>query len=101
MLGLSLVGYIDFLPRRISLQMMNAGYKPSISSRASVRSLVVACMPAAAVGLLANSPALGAAFIQVDQGLAVNDNNGASTNGSSTNGSARTTNDISIQGIRG
>ncbi len=41
---------------------MRTKLKPSNSSRTSVRSLIVACLPAAAVGIVANSPALGAVF---------------------------------------
>jgi hypothetical protein len=58
--------------------------KPFISSRTSVRSLIVACMPAAALGVIANSPALGAVFNpSSNQGLTTDDN--ASTNGANTN----------------
>jgi hypothetical protein len=51
-------------------------------------------MPAAALGVLANSPALGAVFNQpTNQGLTTDDNsstNGASTHAPSTNSSAGT-----------
>jgi hypothetical protein len=73
---------------------VKSNYKSSISSRASVRSLIVACLPAAAVAFVANSPALGAAFNEgANHGLILDDNKGASTNGSSTNASGSNTND--------
>jgi hypothetical protein len=77
---------------------MRAKLKPSISSRTSVRSLIVACMPAAALGVIANSPVLGAVFNPLaNQGLTTDDNASASTNGPaphapSTNSSSRGTN---------
>jgi len=69
---------------------------PSIASRTSVRGLIIACMPAAALGVIANSPALGAVFNSpANQGLTADDNTAASTNGPgthtpSTNSSADT-----------
>ena len=64
---------------------MRTKLKPSISSRTSVRGLIVACMPAAALGIIANSPALGAVFSQpAVQALTTDDKTGASTNGAST-----------------
>jgi hypothetical protein len=71
---------------------MESNYKASIASRASVRSLIIAFMPATAVALVANSSSLGAAFIPSDQGLTFNNNTAASTNGPSTNGSPANTN---------
>ena len=63
---------------------MRAMLKPSISSRTSVRSLIVACLPAAALGVAANSPVLGAVFSQpANQGLTTDDH--AGTNAPSTN----------------
>jgi hypothetical protein len=60
--------------------------KPSISSRTSVRGLIIACLPAAALGVVADSPVLGAAFNQpADQGFTVDNNPGARTNIPSTN----------------
>ena len=75
---------------------MKSNFKPSIASRASVRSLIVSCLPAAAVALVANSPALGAAFQEpANHGLTVDDNTAASTNGTSTN--AAGTNGVSVR----
>ena len=66
---------------------MRTKFKPSISSRTSVRGLIVACMPATALGNIANSPVFGAVFNQpANQGLTTDDN--ASTNGSSTHAPA-------------
>jgi hypothetical protein len=63
---------------------MRTKFKPSISSRTSVRGLIIACMPAAALGVIANSPALGAVFNpSSNQGLTGDDNAAASTNGAS------------------
>ena len=60
---------------------MRVTFKPSLASRASARSLIVACMPAAAIAFVANSPALGSAFDQAtNRDLTVNDNAGAETN---------------------
>ena len=77
----------------------------------SVRNLIVACLPAAAIGFVANSPTLGAAFTGLaNQGLTVDDNTGASTNGPAakgpnTNNSGGRTNidqiQECIQGVRG
>ncbi len=65
---------------------MKSNQKPSIASRTSVRSLIVAFMPAAAVGLVASSPAVGAVFGEgANHGLTVDDN-AASTNVPATNG---------------
>ena len=58
---------------------MRSNFKPSVSSRVSVRGLIVACMPAAALGIAANLPVLGAVLNEAHQGLAVEDNAGAST----------------------
>jgi hypothetical protein len=89
---------------------MRTKLKPSISSRTSVRGLIVACMPAAALGIIANSPVLGAVFNQpANQGLTTDDNAGASTNGASAHaphtnsGSAGTNSDVPQvwAGIRG
>jgi hypothetical protein len=70
--------------------IMKTNFKSSISSRVSVRGLIIACMPAAALGVAANSPVLGAVLNEAHQGLAVEDNSGASTN----SGSAGTNNDV-------
>ena len=84
---------------------MRAEFKPSISSRTSVRGLIVACMPAAALGVIANSPALGAVFHPLaNQGLTADDNAAASTNAPGTNRPGNTTNNdgqVIIQGVRG
>jgi hypothetical protein len=85
---------------------MRPRIKPSIASRTSVRGLIAACMPAAALGILANSPALGAVFHPLaNQGLTVDDKAAASTNAPGTNGMGNTNSDgqvpISIQGVRG
>ena len=86
---------------------MRTKLKPSISSRTSARSLIIACMPAAALGVIANSPALGAVFNPLaNRGLSVDDNSGASTNGAShhapsTNSGSVVTNEIDIAGQRG
>jgi hypothetical protein len=75
-------------------------HKPSLSSKASVKSLIVACMPAAAVAFLANSPALSAAFSEpAHQGLAVDDNTVANTNSSPTNHAGKA-GDVDTNGIR-
>jgi len=82
---------------------MQTKLKPSISSRTSVRGLIVACMPAAALGIIANSPALGAVFSQpADQALTTDDKTGASTHATSTNSSAGTNSyfDEAIGGAR-
>lgn len=66
--------------------LMRTNFKPSVSSRASVRSLVVACLPAAAIAFVANSPALGAAISSAtNHDLTVDDNTGTGTNGPATN----------------
>jgi hypothetical protein len=89
---------------------MQTKSKPSITSRTSVRSLIIACMPAAALGVAANSPVLGAVFNPpANQGLTVDDNAAASTNGASTHApstnssSAGTNNDVpqGWSGMRG
>jgi hypothetical protein len=89
---------------------MRAKLKPSISSRTSFRSLIAACLPAAALGVIANSPALGAVFNpSSNQGLTADDNAAASTNGAathftSTNNSSAGTNfdrGVTWEGIRG
>ena len=68
---------------------MRTKLKSSVSSRTSVRGLIVACLPAAALGVIANSPVLGAVFSQLaNQGLTTDDHagtNGASTHAPSTN----------------
>jgi hypothetical protein len=70
-------------------------HQSSMASRATVRSLIVACLPAAAAGLVAGSPALGAALSQASHhGLTVDDNNGAATNSPGTNSSGIDTNDM-------
>ncbi len=83
---------------------MKSNYKSSVASRATVRSLVVAFMPAAAVGLVASSPAVVAEFGEsANHGLTVDDN-AATTNGPSTNGTGVFTNINSqkaVAGIRG
>jgi len=85
-------------------------FKPSTSSRTSVRGLIIACMPAAVLGVIANSPALGAVFNpSSNQGLTADDNAAASTNGAgthytSTNSSSADTNfdrGVTWEGIRG
>ncbi len=87
--------------------MTRTKMKPSISSRASVRSLIVACMPAAALAVIANSPALGAVFGEsANQGLTVADKTAANPKAPSTNGIGNTTNNnfqvpITTQGVRG
>ena len=66
---------------------MKSNFKTSISSRASVRSLIVACLPSAALVMAANPPALGAAIDSAtNHDLTVDDNTGASTNVPTTNG---------------
>jgi len=89
---------------------MRTKFKPSTSSRTSVRGLIVACMPSAALGVIANSPALGAVFNPpANQGLTVEDNAAASTNSAShhapstNSGSAGTNRDVPQvwAGIRG
>jgi len=81
--------------------------KPSIASRTSVRGLIITCLPAAAMGVIANSPALGAVFNSpANQGLTIDDNTAASTNASGTNGIGTTNNSgehvpIGMHGIRG
>ena len=89
---------------------MRTKMKTSISSRTSVRGLIIACLPAAALGVIANSPVLGAVFDPVaNRGLTTDDNaaaitNGASSHAPSTNSSsAGTTNDVPQvwNGIRG
>ena len=90
-----------------NLLVMRRRIKPSISSRTSVRSLIVACMPATVLGVVANSPALGAIFNQpASQCPAVVDKAVASLKAPSTNRIGNTTNNneqvpICIQGIRG
>ncbi len=65
---------------------MKLNFKPSVSSRATVRSLIVACLPTAAVGLVAGSPAVGAVFSEgANHGFTVDDN-AVSTNAPATNG---------------
>jgi len=86
---------------------MRTKFKPSTSSRTSVRSLLIACLPTAGLGVLANSPVLGAVFnSSANQGLAIDDNAAASTNAPGTNGIGRTTNSeehmpLPLNGIRG
>jgi hypothetical protein len=86
---------------------MKSNYKPSISSRTSVRSLIVACLPGAGLAFVANSPALGAAFAaSTNRGLTVDGNNDAGTNTPTTNHAGKpgdiNTNGIqAIAGIRG
>jgi uncharacterized RDD family membrane protein YckC len=91
---------------------MRATFKPSLSSRASARSLIVACMPAAAIAFVADSPALGSAFAHAaDRDFTVADNAGASTNIPpthipSTNNTGNTTNrnwppEYPVDGMRG
>jgi hypothetical protein len=84
---------------------MRSNHKPTIVSRASVRSLIVACLPAAAVAFVANSPAVGAVFSpSADQGLTVDDNSATNSKGHSTNSSGTNTNgDMPeiMNGIRG
>jgi hypothetical protein len=86
---------------------MKPNYKFSISSRASVKSLIVVCLPTTAVAFVANTPALSAAFrAPTNQVLTVDDNAVASTNSPSTNGSSSSTNSynkpsLTIQGVRG
>ena len=85
---------------------MKSNFKPSVSSRASVRSLIVSCLSAAAVALAANSPALGAAFHEpANRGLTVDDNTAASTNASSTNAASTNGGSVhqpeAIDGMRG
>jgi len=64
---------------------MKYNRKSSIASRVSVRSLVVVCMPVAALTMAANSPVPGAVFSQpASQDLTTEDNAGVSTNGAST-----------------
>ena len=66
---------------------MRTNFKSSISSRASVRSLIIACMPAGVIAFAANSPALGAAFdTATNHDVAVDDNTGTGTNGPAANG---------------
>jgi len=83
---------------------------PSISSRTSVRGLIIACMPAAAFGVVANSSVLGAVASQrADHDLTADDNTSASTNGpaphapSTNSGSGGTNNDLpqGWAGLRG
>jgi hypothetical protein len=86
---------------------MKPSYKASISSRASVKSLIVACMPAAAVAFLANSPALSASLsAPAHQGLTVDDNAVASTHSPTTNhagkaGDGGTNFTMPTEGLRG
>jgi hypothetical protein len=82
---------------------MKSNYKPSLSNRASVRSLIVACLPAAAVAFVANSTVLGAVFGEcTGHDLTVDDNHGAATNCPSTNSSGINTNiEMPLSGIRG
>ncbi len=86
---------------------MRTKLKSSISSRTSVRGLIVACMPAAALGIIANSPVFCAVFNQpANQGLTTDDNastNGSSTHAPATNSSAGTNIDVPQvwSGIRG
>jgi hypothetical protein len=86
---------------------MRPNSKPSIASRATVRSLIVACLPAAAVGFVASSPAVGAVFGEgANHGLTVDDNavstNVPATNGAGTNSTGnRTNNDQTIESIEG
>ncbi len=64
---------------------MRTKLKTSVSSRTSVRGLIVACMPAAAIGVIANSPVLGAVFNPLaNQDLAVDDKAAASPSTPST-----------------
>jgi len=64
---------------------MRSCFKPSLASRASARSLIVACMPAAAIAFVAHSPALGAAFGPApNRDLTEDDNASAGTNGPPT-----------------
>ena len=94
-------------PSSTNLLDMRPRIKPSISSRTSVRGLIIACLPAAALGIAANSPVLGEDFKQpANQGLTVRDQAAASTNAPGTNGLGNTTNNIeqvpiSIHGVRG
>jgi hypothetical protein len=84
---------------------MRTKFKPSTSSRTSVRGLIVACMPAAALGVIANSPALGAVFnAPANQGLTMDDNAAASTNSAGTHApstNSSTGNPNFIDGQRG
>ena len=81
--------------------------KPSLSSRTSVRGLIVACLPATVLGVVANSPALGAVFNQpANQCPTVVDKAAASPEAPSTNRIGNTTNNseqvpICIHGVRG
>jgi hypothetical protein len=86
---------------------MKSNYKSSVASRTTVRSLVVAFMPAAAVGLVTSSPVLGAVFDDgANRGLTVDDN-AASTNVPATNGAGTNSGAINppppmiINGMRG
>ena len=60
---------------------MQSRFKPSLSSRASARTLIVACMPAAALAMVAHTPALGSVFAPAaNPDLTADDKAGASTN---------------------
>ena len=97
---------------RISITPMKSNFKPSISSRASIRSLIVASLPATVLAYAANCPALEAAINSAtNHDLTVDDNlnpatNAPTTNGASTNRSGASTNgdrpiNYPISGIRG